>query len=75
MVLVTENVTTLTTFNTQLGRYIYLRISMGLKCFGEVFQREMVTHFGNMEGVEIVIDDILVHGKTLEEHTNRLTNV
>ena len=35
----------------------------------------MVSHVGNMEGVEIVIDDILVHGKSLEEHTNRLTKV
>lgn len=65
----------LTTFNTPFGRYRYLRIPMGLKCSGEVFQREMVTHFGSMEGVEIVIDDILVHGKTLEEHTDRLKKV
>ena len=62
----------LTTFNTPFGRYKYLCIPMGLKCSVEVFQWEMVTHFCNME---VVIDDIFVHWKTLEEHTNRLTKV
>ena len=51
----------LTTFNTPFGGYRYLRIPMGLKCSGEVFQWEMVSHFGNMEGVEIVTDDIFFH--------------
>ena len=41
---------------------------MGLKSSSEVFQREMVMHFGDIQGVEIVVDDILVHGRTLEEH-------
>ena len=48
---------------------------MGLKCSSEVFQRELVTHFGDFEVVGIVVDDILVHGKTLEEHNMRLRNV
>jgi hypothetical protein len=71
----TENSSMLTTFNTPFGRYRYLRMPMGVKCSGEVFQREMVTHFGSMEGVEIEIDDILIHGETLEEHTSRLRKV
>lgn len=61
-----------TTFNTPFGHYRYLRLPMGLKSSSEVFQREMVMHFGDIEGVEIVVDDILVHGKTLEEHNSRL---
>ena len=65
----------LTTFNTPFGRYRYLRMPMGLECAGEIFQREMVTNFGNLNGTEIVMDDILVHGKTLEEHNERLKNV
>ena len=48
---------------------------MGLKGCGEVSQWEMVTHYGNREGVEIVIDDLFVHGKTLKEHTTRFTKV
>ena len=60
----------LTTFNTSFGRYRYLRMPMGLKCAAEVFQLEMTHHFGGIYGVEIVIDDILVHGANMEQHTS-----
>jgi transposase InsO family protein len=65
----------LTTFNTPFGRFKYLRMPMGIKCAGEVFQREMINQFGEIPGVEIVMDDILVHGADLEEHNKRLTKV
>ena len=35
----------------------------------------MVHQFGSMEGVEIVMDDILVHGKGRQEHNDRLRKV
>ena len=70
-----EKSSELTTFNTPFGRYRYLRMPMGITCASEVFQREMVHQFGEMEGVEIVVDDILVHGRSYEEHNKRLTNV
>ena len=31
--------------------------------------------FGGLEGVKITMDDILVHGKTLQEHSTRLEAV
>ena len=65
----------LTTFNTPFGRYKYLRMPMGAKCSGEVFQREMIHHFGDIEGVEIVVDDILIHGTTVQQHNERLVKV
>ncbi|XP_013404021.1 uncharacterized protein K02A2.6, partial [Lingula anatina] len=68
----TEKSSFLTTFNTPFGRFRYLRLPMGIKCASEIFQREMNTHFGNLEGVEIMMDDILVHGKSIEEHNARL---
>ena len=64
-----------TTFTTPFGRYRYLRMPMGTRCSAEIFQREMVKHFSNLEGVEIVVDDILVHGRTQEEHHERLKKV
>lgn len=70
-----EESSLLTTFNTPFGRYRYLRMPMGAKCASEVFQREMETHFGCMNGAEVIVDDILVHGKTLEEHNARLKSV
>jgi hypothetical protein len=65
----------LTTFNTPFGRYKYLRMPMGAKCSAEVFQREMVNCFSDLDGVEIVVDDILVHGRTWSEHNQRLVKV
>ncbi len=70
-----EASTDLTAFNTPFGRYKYLRMPMGLKCASEVFQREMVHQFGDITGVEVVVDDLLVHGKTIEEHNERLEKV
>lgn len=65
----------LITFNNPFRKYRYLPNPTRLNCSGEVFQRDTVTHFRSMEGVEIVIYYILVYGKTLEEHTDRLTKV
>ena len=65
----------LTTFNSPFGRYRYLRMPMGAKCSSEVFQRAMMTAFEGIEGVEIVVDDILVHGSTISIHNQRVKQV
>ena len=65
----------LTTFNTPFGRYRYLRMPIGAKCSSEVFQRCMEMHFGSIQGAEVIVDDILVHGRTIEEHNKRLKQV
>ena len=65
----------LTTFNSPFGRYRYLRMPMGAKCSSEVFQRAMMTAFEGIEGVEIVVDDILVHGSTMSIHNQRVKQV
>ena len=71
----TEKSSYLTTFNTPFGRYRYLRIPMGAKCSADKFQAAMVSAFGNIEGVEVVVDDLLIHGTTLKEHNERLQKV
>ena len=48
---------------------------MGAKCSAEVFQREMTMAMGDIDGMETVVDDILVHGKTQSEHDSRLIKV
>ncbi|CAB4036002.1 Hypothetical predicted protein [Paramuricea clavata] len=62
----------LTTFNTEFGRYCYKRMSFGIKSAQEVFQKRMSQSFGDLEGVETDVDDILVWGTTTEEHDQRL---
>lgn len=62
----------LTTFNTPFGRYCYTRLPFGIKSAQEVFQKRMYQLFGDLPGVET---DIEIHGRTEEEHKQRLTSV
>ena len=62
----------LTTFNTPFGRYCYKRIPFEIKSAQEVFQKRMCQSFGDLEGVETDVDDILVWGSTVKEHEERL---
>jgi len=65
----------LTTFNTPFGRYKYLRMPMGIKSAPEIYQSAMMDMFENMDGVECVMDDILIWARTKEEHFERLIKV
>ena len=62
----------LITFNTHMGRYRFRVIPFGIVCAQEVFHRTIDEKFRNMKGVETVIDDFLIWGKTLEEHDRNL---
>ena len=44
----------------------------GLSCVPEMFQRIMVRIFGDIPGVYIYFDDILIGAKNLMEHDNIL---
>ena len=48
---------------------------MGAKCSADKFQCALVLAFGEIEGVEVYQDDILIHGRTLQEHNKRLVQV
>ncbi len=48
---------------------------MGAKCSSELFQKVIMAAFEGIDGVEIVVDDILVHGGTKSEHNTRLMQV
>jgi len=63
-----EDSQNITVFNTPIGRYKYLRLPMGIKSAPEIYQRAMNDTFGDIEGVEIIMDDILIHGPTTETH-------
>ena len=62
----------LTTFNSPFGRYCFLRMPFGIKSAQEIFQKRMSQLLGDLPGVETDIDDILVWGKSKEEHDQRL---
>ena len=65
----------LTTFNTPFGRYRYLRLAFGLKSNQDEFQRKIDECLEGLPGVVAIVDDILVYGRTREEHDQNLCNV
>ena len=64
-------------FTTPLGLFQWERMSMGLTNAPATFQRLMETVFRDMNLMELIVflDDILIHGKTLEELEERTINV
>lgn len=74
-VVLDSSCTDLCTFNTPFGRYKYLRMPFGLCSSPEVFQRMNVGVFGDIEGVQVIFDDIIVAGSTQEEHDKALVQV
>ena len=70
-----EESTWLTTFNTLFGRYKFERLPFGIVSAPEVFQRNLAQTFEDIEGCEVIVDDLLVWGKDEEEHNQRLKKV
>uniref|UniRef100_A0A3B3DHQ9 ribonuclease H n=1 Tax=Oryzias melastigma TaxID=30732 RepID=A0A3B3DHQ9_ORYME len=69
----TEESAKYTTFITPFGRYYFNRLPFGIASAPEHFQKMMVTEVTNgLEGVLCHMDDILMWGKTQEEHDVRL---
>ena len=67
-----EKSSELTPFNTPWGRYKFKRMPFGISSAGEIWQRAMVEEFGDLEGFEVIIDDMLIYGDSEIEHDKRL---
>lgn len=65
----------LTTFNTPFGRYRFKRLPYGINCAPEYFHRVMTETFGDIPGVTVYSDDLMVSGETLAQHNERLSLV
>ena len=65
----------LCTFNTPWGRYRYTRLPFGIKTAGDIFVSEMNRLLGDLPGIQIVTDDILVYGCNINEHNARLKSL
>ena len=63
------------TINTHKGLYQYTRLPFGIASAPAVFQRTMDTILQGVEGVACYIDDIIITGRTLAEHLERLEEV
>ena len=65
----------LTTFNTPMGRYRWLRLAFGLKCAPEIYQRIMDQMLEGIEGATAIMDDILIAGRDMKHHDQILHQV
>ena len=68
----TEKSSYLTTFNTPLGRYRWLRVPFGLKVSQDIFQYKIDEMYGACEGTIGIADDITVHGRGDVDHDTHL---
>jgi hypothetical protein len=70
-----ENSSDLCTFNSPYGCYKFLRCPFGISVAPEVFQRYSESAFGDIPGVIVYCDDLLICGDTEEEHDAVLKKV
>ena len=65
----------LTAFITHKGVFRYKHMAFGLSSAPSCFQKIMASIFAGIPGVAIYLDDIVVHGATVESHDERLHRV
>ena len=62
----------ITVFATHRGLFRYKGLMFGVSCAPEMYQRVIQQVFEGCEGVRNTNDDIIVHGRTVDEHDRRL---
>ena len=65
----------LCTFNTPFGRYRFKRLPFGICSAQDVFQDVMSEIFSGIEGIEVIVDDLLIWGENQQQHDERLRQV
>lgn len=62
-------------FSTPFGSYQFRRLPFGLANAPEIFQQLTSKYFGSIKNVCVYFDDILISGKTQQEHDEALEQV
>ncbi|XP_051545274.1 uncharacterized protein K02A2.6-like [Myxocyprinus asiaticus] len=73
--LLDDDAADLLTINTHRGLFWAQRLQFGVSTAVSIFQRFMDTLLAGIPGVQPYLDDILISGKTIEEHNARLRAV
>ena len=70
-----EESSLLTTFNSPFGRYHFLHLPFSLVCSQDIFQKKMDQFLEECPGCIRIVNDITVHGCTEAEHDAHLHNL
>ena len=70
-----EESSVLTTFNSPYGRYHFLHLPFCLVCSQDIFQKKMDHFLEECPGCIRIADDITIHGCTKAEHDAHLHNL
>ena len=65
----------ITTFVTHKGIYRYKRLMFDISCAPEIYQHVIQQALTGCEGAANIADDIIVHGRDMEDHDRKLTKV
>ena len=63
------------TINTHMGLYRYTRLPFGVAASSAIFQKTMDVVMSGLNGVGGILDDLIVTGKTDDEHLHNLEAV
>jgi len=67
--------TKLCTFSSPFGSYSFKRLPLGISMAQELFQKRMSKYFGDVEGVQIYFDDLLICANSRDEHDKIMKEV
>ena len=65
----------ITRFGTHKGLYWYKRLMFGISCAPEMYQKVLHEILQECDGAHNILDDVIVHAPTEEEHDKRFENV
>jgi len=65
----------LCTFSSPFGSYSFKRLSFGISMAPELFQKRMTKYFGDIEGIQIYFDDVLICANSRDEHDQIMMKV
>ena len=63
------------TFNTPWGRKRFLRMPFGISSVSEIMQKQNEETFGDISGVHVIADDLIIAAATEQEHDDILRKV
>ena len=65
----------ITRFGTHKGLYWYKRLMFGISCAPNMYQKVLHQILQECDGAHNILDDVIVHAPTEEEHDKRFENV